>query len=165
MESEYKNLILEKKDRVGMITMYNPPENRFVLSMLKEIRAAFSRFDQDEDVFLIMLKGKGESFCRGGDVETIHSHVGWDATEFFQNVAETAKAVRNTKKTTMAVVDGWATAGGGILANACDLVVASENSAFGATAVNFGYYVILDLLSFCRLLALKKHLNILRPEI
>lgn len=136
--SDYKYLLVEKKDKVGIITMYNPPENRIVLSMLKELRDAFSRFDQDEEVLFIMLKGKGESFSRGGSVEFINNLEDWETIEFFQNVADTGIAVRNIKKPTMAVVDGWATAAGGVMANACDLVVASENAAFGATAVNFG---------------------------
>jgi len=40
----------------------------------------------------------------------------------------------------MAVVHGWATAAGMVVALGCDLVVASEDASFGATAINFGLF-------------------------
>ncbi len=134
----YKNLTIEKKENVGIITIFNPPENRFFLSMLKEMRKAFAQLDMDEGVRLIMLKSKGETFCTGGDVRAILDSTDWAGTEFFLNVSETGKAIRNTVKPTLAVVDGWATAGGGIMATACDMVIASDKARFGATAIHFG---------------------------
>lgn len=136
----YKDILVEKKDKVGIITLNRPPENRLTLPLFREVRAAAAEFDADEDVLLVMLKGAGKDFSRGGDVEDIAPLEDWEANEFFMNLIEMVRGFRQLTKPTMAVVHGWATAGGMVTALACDLVVASEDAVFGATAIDFGLY-------------------------
>ncbi len=136
----YRDILVEKKDHIGIITLNRPPENRFVLSMLQEMRNATEEFDADDEVSLIMVKAAGKDFSRGGDVEALLDLKDWEANQFFLTLIDTVKTFRQATKPVMAVVHGWATAAGMVVALGCDLVVASEDASFGATAINFGLF-------------------------
>lgn len=137
---DYETILIEKREKVGIITLNRPPENRFTLPMFREIKAAVQNFDADPEVLLIMVKGSGPHFSQGGDVEVILQRSDWEANEFFMNLVELAKAIRAAAKPVMAVIHGWATAGGLVLSLACDLIVASEDTQIGSTAIDFGLY-------------------------
>jgi len=137
---DYKSILVEKRDRVGIITLNRPPENRLVLQMLQEIMNATADFDADENISLIMVKAAGRDFSRGGDVQALLDLKDWEANQFFMTLIDTVKAFRRATKPIMAVVHGWATAAGMVIALGCDLVVASEDASFGATAINFGLF-------------------------
>ncbi len=135
-----KNILAEKKERVGVITLNHPPENRLTLPLIHELCDALHEFDADEDVLLIMLKGAGKDFSRGGDVEALLPIKDWEANEFFMNLIDMVRTFRQINKPSMAVVQGWATAGGMVTAMACDLIVAADDAVFGATAIDFGLF-------------------------
>ncbi|WP_120497995.1 enoyl-CoA hydratase/isomerase family protein [Kiloniella sp. EL199] len=140
--SEYELIITEKKstEMVGIITLNHPPHNRVTMQMMNETMDAVAKFDNDPDIRLIMIKGAGEDFGRGGDVEEILSCEGWEANQFFMTVVKTAKSLREAAKPIMAVVHGWTTAASMVTAMNCDLVIAADNTIMGATAIDFGLF-------------------------
>lgn len=142
MVENYQYVIIDKKeeDKVGIITLNKPPDNRPNLQMFREIKAAIEQLDKDEDVLLIMIKGNGPDFSRGGDVEFIVELKDWEATEFFLTLIEMIKTFQAASKTIMAVIHGWATAAGMVMSLASDLIVASEDAVIGSTAIDFGLY-------------------------
>lgn len=141
-EARYETVFVEKKkaEMVGIITLNRPPHNRITMQMMNEAMDAVGKFDADPDIRLIMLKGAGEDFGRGGDVEEILSKEGWEANQFFMTVVKTAKSLRAAAKPTMAVVHGWTTAASMVTAMNCDLVIAADNTLMGATAIDFGLF-------------------------
>jgi Enoyl-CoA hydratase/carnithine racemase len=141
-ESQYEFVIAEKlKDEmVGIVTLNRPPHNRITMQMMNEALDAVGKFDNDPDIRLIMIKGAGEDFGRGGDVAEILSKEGWEANQFFMTVVKVAKALRHCAKPTMAVVHGWTTAASMVTAMNCDLVIAADNTVMGATAIDFGLF-------------------------
>lgn len=142
MEKKYQFVLVEKKkkDKVGIITLNKPPDNRPNLQMFRDIKAAIEQLDADEDVLLIMIKANGPDFSRGGDVDFILKLTDWEATEFFLTLIEMIKTFQTATKTIMAVIHGWATAAGMVMSLASDLIVASDDAVIGATAVDFGLY-------------------------
>jgi enoyl-CoA hydratase/carnithine racemase len=141
-EAQYGNIFVEKKkdEMVGIVTLNRPPHNRLTMQMMNEVLAAVSNFDADPDIRLIMIKGAGEHFGLGGDVEEILGKEGWEANQFFMTVVKTAKALRAAAKPTMAVVHGLTTSGNMVVAMNCDLVIAADNTIMGATAIDFGLF-------------------------
>ena len=114
------------------------PEARNALS--QGVRAGlFSgarRFNEDESAQVLVLTGAGDrAFCAGGDLK---------------EMADTALTVpppdflpqfgRNIQidKPTIAAVNGVAYAGGFLLAQNCDLVIAAESARFAITEVKVG---------------------------
>jgi enoyl-CoA hydratase/carnithine racemase len=94
------------------------------------------RFNDDPDAAVLVLTGAGDkAFCAGGDLK---------------EMAETALEVpppdflpqfgRNIEvpKPTIAAVNGVAFAGGFLLAQQCDLVVAAEHASFAVSEVKVG---------------------------
>ena len=116
----------------------NRPEARNALS--KAVRdglwAGVRQFNDDVDAKVLVLTGAGDkAFCAGGDLK---------------EMADTAMTVpppdllpqfgRNIEvaKPTIAAVNGVAFAGGFLLAQNCDLVVAADSAKFGITEVRVG---------------------------
>ncbi len=64
----YKTLIVEKKNKVGVITL-NRPEVRNALNalLMGEMIDALQEFDKDPGVVVIIITGAGAAFCSGHD--------------------------------------------------------------------------------------------------
>jgi enoyl-CoA hydratase/carnithine racemase len=137
---KYENLLIDKKEKVGIITLNRPPENRLTVPLMREVKAAVEHLDADREVLLIMIKGSGPDFSKGGDVEAMLQCTDWESNQFFMTLIDMAKSFRGATKPIMAVIHGWATAGGMVTALACDMIVASEDAVIGATAIDFGLY-------------------------
>lgn len=124
-------------DGIAVITI-NRPEQRNCLS--KEVRAglfaAWDRFEHDETARIAILTGSGErAFCAGGDLkEMVETSLKVPPRDMFPVPYETIKL----SKPTIAAVNGVAFAGGWMIAQGCDLCVASTTAKFAITEVKVG---------------------------
>jgi enoyl-CoA hydratase len=122
---------------IAIITI-NRPEQRNCLS--KEVRAglfaAWDRFEQDASARIAILTGSGEkAFCAGGDLkEMVETGLKVPPRDMFPVPYETIKL----SKPTIAAVNGVAFAGGWMIAQGCDLCVASTTAKFAITEVKVG---------------------------
>ena len=126
-----------REDGVAIVTL-NRPEARNALG--KDIRAglfaAWDRFERDPKLRVAILTGSGEkAFCAGGDLkEMTESHLAVPPRDMFPVPGDTIELT----KPTIAAVNGVAFAGGWMIAQACDLCVASTNAKFAITEVKVG---------------------------
>ena len=122
---------------IAVITI-NRPEQRNCLSL--EVRqglfAAWERFEKDDDARIAILTGSGEkAFCAGGDLkEMVEKKLQVPPRDMFPVPYENIRL----SKPTIAAVNGVAFAGGWMIAQACDLCVASTNAKFAITEVKVG---------------------------
>lgn len=126
-----------REDGVAIITL-NRPEARNALG--RDIReglfAAWDRFENDPKLRVAILTGAGDkAFCAGGDLkEMVDLQLAVPPRDMFpvpgDNIA--------LSKPTIAAVNGVAFAGGWMIAQACDLCVASTNAQFAITEVKVG---------------------------
>jgi enoyl-CoA hydratase/carnithine racemase len=134
---EERVVIYECQDRVAWLTI-NRPEARNALS--KAVRDGlwdgFRRFAQDADAAVLILTGAGDkAFCAGGDLkEMSDTALQIPPPDFLPYLQRTVK----TDKPVIAAVNGVAFAGGFLLAQMCDLVIAAEHAKFGITEVKVG---------------------------
>ena len=64
----YKTVIVEQKERVGVITLNRPEAmNTFSSEMAKELNQALIQFDNDKEVRVVVIKGAGKAFSVGID--------------------------------------------------------------------------------------------------
>jgi enoyl-CoA hydratase/carnithine racemase len=123
-----------RDDGIAIITL-NQPETRNALS--KEIReglfAAWDRFERDQALRVAILTGAGDkAFCAGGDLkEMVERRLGVPPREMFPVPGDNIELT----KPTIAAVNGAAFAGGWMIAQACDLCVASTSAKFAITEV------------------------------
>jgi enoyl-CoA hydratase len=126
-----------RDDGIAIITL-NRPESRNALS--KEIRAglfaAWDRFEGDPALRIAILTGSGDkAFCAGGDLkEMVERRLAVPPRDMFPVPGDNIEL----SKPTIAAVNGVAFAGGWMIAQACDLCVASTRAQFAITEVKVG---------------------------
>jgi enoyl-CoA hydratase/carnithine racemase len=126
-----------RSDGIAIITL-NRPDSRNALG--KEIRdglfAAWARFERDPSLRIAILTGSGDKiFCAGGDLkEMMALGLAVPPRDMFPVPGDNIEL----SKPTIAAVNGLAYAGGWMIAQACDLCVASTRAQFAITEVKVG---------------------------
>lgn len=126
-----------RSDGIAIITL-NRPDTRNCLS--REIRAglfeAWDRFEHDDSLRVAILTGSGDkAFCAGGDLkEMVETGMKVPPPDMFPLPYDNIEL----SKPTIAAVNGVAFAGGWMIAQACDLCVASSTAKFAVTEVKVG---------------------------
>jgi enoyl-CoA hydratase/carnithine racemase len=126
-----------RDDGIAVITL-NRPEARNALG--KEIReglfAAWDRFERDPALRVAILTGAGDkAFCAGGDLkEMTEIRMTVPPRDMFPVPGDNVEL----SKPSIAAVNGVAFAGGWMIAQACDLCVASTSARFAVTEVKVG---------------------------
>lgn len=126
-----------RPDGIAIITL-NRPDERNALG--KDIRAglfsAWERFERDPALRVAILTGAGEkAFCAGGNLkEMTETKLRVPPRDMFPVPGDNIEIT----KPTIAAVNGVAYAGGWLIAQACDLCVASTRAQFAITEVKVG---------------------------
>jgi enoyl-CoA hydratase/carnithine racemase len=127
----------EIEDHVAWLTI-DRPEARNALS--KAVRDGlwdgFRRFADDDSAAVLVLTGAGEkAFCAGGDLKEMSATaLRVPPPDFLPYLQRTVK----TDKPVIAAVNGVAFAGGFLLAQMVDLVIAADHAKFGITEARVG---------------------------
>ena len=119
-------------------------EKRNALSpeLIADLKLAFHELEQDEDVRVVILCGKGNTFSAGADLSYLQK-ISENGPE--ENLAD-SRSLRDLlwqiytfPKFTIAQVHGAALAGGCGLATVCDVIFAADDSQFGYTETAIGF--------------------------
>ena len=159
---EYKTLIVDKRNRVGVITL-NRPEVRNALNaiLMEEMIDALQEFDRDPDVAAIIITGAGIAFCAGHDFSELHGRTLIDFRRTFGKSVQVLQTIAGISKTVIAAVNGYTTAMGCALVAGCDLVVASEEAKFQTPGVNIGFACVTPMAAIYRSVGRKKCLELI----
>jgi enoyl-CoA hydratase len=137
---DYETLIYEQRDHVVTLT-YNRPDQRNAVNrvMNRELHHSWQRFRDDDDAFVLVITGAGETtFCAGWDLAdaAATTEIGdWDAfrTSLWNNPGECGYTRKvDVFKPVVAAVNGYAFAAGLETALLADIRIAAENAEFGA---------------------------------
>jgi len=127
----------ELADQVAWLTI-NRPEARNALSQAVRdgLWEGFRRFAADADAAVLILTGAGDkAFCAGGDLkEMAGTEMKVPPPDFLPYLQRSVK----TDKPVIAAVNGVAFAGGFLLAQMVDLVIAADHAKFGITEAKVG---------------------------
>ncbi|MHA1536856.1 MAG: enoyl-CoA hydratase/isomerase family protein [Alphaproteobacteria bacterium] len=127
-------MLFEKRDGVARITLNRPDEaNAIDVPMLKTLFEIAIECDEDPSVRAILLTGKGDFFCSGGDLKFFQknsdrvAHLLKEGTSYLH----TAQAIFARMDAPMVVaVNGIAAGGGASLAFSGDIVLAAQSASF-----------------------------------
>lgn len=133
-----------KTKRDGAVTelVLNRPERRnamdeaTILGLHDGILAA----EADADCRCLVIRGEGGHFCAGRDIsgkvsgKALEEYLAFD--DLYTGMFE---ALRSMSKPSVAVVRGYAVAGGFTLAMGCDFVLAERDALFGALEMRGGF--------------------------
>jgi enoyl-CoA hydratase len=134
---EFETILLERKDRVAVITLNRPKAlNALNTQVLLDISAALDLLENDEGVGAVVLTGSERAFAAGADIKEMQTKsymdmyltdhfAGWDRVTAF-------------RKPIIAAVAGYALGGGCELAMMCDLLLAADSAKFGQPEIKLG---------------------------
>ena len=136
----YKNLLLEIKNNVAVVTINRPDKlNALNGDTINELEDVFSSIKNNTEVFVAIVTGSGEkAFVAGADISELNKLDVLSAKEFSEKGNRVFRQIENLGKPVIAAVNGFALGGGCELALACHIRTASDNAKFGQPEVNLG---------------------------
>jgi enoyl-CoA hydratase/carnithine racemase len=127
----------ELRGPVAWLTINRPEARNALNSEVREgLFAGVRRFNDDDAAKVLILTGAGDrAFCAGGDLkEMADTELRVPPPDFLPQFGRNIEV----PKPTIAAVNGIAYAGGFLLAQNCDLCIASENATFAISEVKVG---------------------------
>lgn len=134
---EFETILLERKGRVGVITLNRPKAlNALNAQVLADITAALTELELDDEIGAVVLTGSERAFAAGADIKEMQTKSymdmfitdhfgGWDRVSAF-------------RKPLIAAVAGYALGGGCELAMMCDILIAADTAKFGQPEIKLG---------------------------
>ena len=136
------NIIVERKDGVGRITLNRPEvRNAFDDALIAALAKALAELDADSSVRVLVLAGNGPAFCAGADLNWMKRMAGYSYDENLRDaraLADMLAALDRLDKPTIARVHGAAFAGGTGLVTACDIAVGTPEAKFSFSEAKLG---------------------------
>lgn len=138
----FETLQVERDGRVTRLWLNRPAvRNAFNAVMVRELRKALEDVRRDDEVRVVVLSGRGSSFCSGADLNWMREIISFTYEQNLGETMELAEALHelySLPKPTVARVNGPAIGGGTGFVSACDIVVASTEARFGLSEVKIG---------------------------
>ena len=132
----------ELKDQIGTIWLNRPDKhNAMNAEMISEIIECVTSINKMDEVRVMLLKGRGKSFCAGADLNYMKGIAEFGFEENYEDSLTLAKCfntIYNCKKPTIAVVQGAAIGGANGLLAACDYVFCTNDAKFAFSEVKLG---------------------------
>jgi enoyl-CoA hydratase len=135
----YETLLVERRERVAIITI-NRPDKRNALNIKtrEEGAALLEELGADDSVGVVVFTGAGDkAFIAGADIGEFAGR-----TAMMQRNVMTSRslftAIDTFPKPVIAMINGYCLGGGCELALACDIRIASETASFGQPEINLG---------------------------
>ena len=142
---DFETIILEKSDFCATI-IFNRPKvfNAYSEQMSQEIKKAIAEITEDDSIRVLFLKGAGDNFLAGADINMLNS---WSEVAKKQSPAEVKKILDNHFSPTsleelpipvIALVDGMAWGMGSEIAIGADIRICSNRASFAQPEINLG---------------------------
>jgi enoyl-CoA hydratase len=133
----YQHILVETKNRVGIIQLNRPQALNALYTALNAERAqAVAACDADAGIGCILLTGSEKAFAAGADIKEMADLSAVDA--FLGDFAAAWHATAAARKPVIAAVAGFALGGGCELVMQCDIVIAADTAKFGQPEIKLG---------------------------
>lgn len=133
---------LVRQGAVATLWLNRPvAHNAFDEHLIAELTQRLYSIDTDANIRVLVLAGRGKSFCAGADLGWMQRMASYSDTENLRDasaLAELFRALAQLSKPTIARVHGAALGGGTGLVAACDMALATPQASFGTTEVRLG---------------------------
>ncbi len=146
----YNTIEFDRQGPVAIISLNRPEKlNAIDGEMIDELNHALDQIEVHDAVHAVVVNGNGRAFCAGFDLQAgIEANRSTEADWRKAINADLKLIMRfwHCSKPTIAVVHGYALAGGFEIAMACDMTVAEQRCFFGEPELRFGSSIVALLL-------------------
>ncbi len=138
----YQSISVQFAEKQASIWL-NRPEKHNALNplMIAELTEAFTHLAHEPGIRVIVLRGKGKSFCAGADLNYMKEIAGFGEKENHADAMQLAtlfETIYSSPKPVIALVHGAVYGGANGLSAACDIVLAEKNTIFAFSEVKLG---------------------------
>jgi enoyl-CoA hydratase/carnithine racemase len=142
---EFQTIILEKQEGVGRITFNRPKVfNAYSEEMSHELKVAVKDIEEDASVRILVLKGAGNNFLAGADINMLNywsrtaEEQGWEKVKEILDNHFSPTLLEKLGKPAIAAIDGMAWGMGNEIALACDFRICTTRASFAQPEINLG---------------------------
>ncbi len=143
MYESIKDLKLEKRGKILVVTLDNPPMNSPSPEAHAELAQIFEMINHDRDTNVVVLTGAGEkAFSAGGDIKRMmeryeqNDHATWN--QQMHEARHIVESMLRLEKPLIGRINGHAMGLGATLASLCDITYMMANAKIADTHVNVG---------------------------
>ncbi|XP_062000694.1 3-hydroxyisobutyryl-CoA hydrolase 1-like [Rosa rugosa] len=150
---EDDQILIQQNLFARMLTLNRPRQlNALSFEMLSQLSQLFQAYEDDANVKLIILKGKGRAFCAGGDVAVVARHLfkgNWRfGAQQGKRVYTLGYLIATNTTPQVSVLNGIVMGGGAGVSIHGRFRVATENSVFALPETALGLFPDLGASSF-----------------
>ncbi len=136
---------LDIKDNIAYITLNRPEAmNALNETVVGQIDARFTEAEDNPDVDAVVFQGAGKAFVAGADIRYFVKKIKADKIDdivtFTRKGHELLLRIENSRKKTIALLDGLSLGGGSELALACQAIVATPAGSMAFPETSIGIY-------------------------
>jgi enoyl-CoA hydratase len=133
----FENIIVETKDRVGVITLNRPKAlNALNSALIGELNQTLDAFEADPAIGAVVITGSEKAFAAGADIKEMASKSYIDV--YGEDFISSWERITRFRKPVIAAVAGFALGGGCELAMMCDFIIAADTAKFGQPEITLG---------------------------
>ena len=133
----FENIIVERRDRVGLITLNRPTAlNALSGPLMADLAQALDELEADDGIGALVLTGSDKAFAAGADIKEMQEK-SWPGI-YVEDFITPWERLGRCRKPVIAAVAGYALGGGCEIAMMCDFILAAETAKFGQPEVNLG---------------------------
>jgi enoyl-CoA hydratase len=139
--TDQRTLLHYKVDSgIAIFELDDPPANTYSYELMQQLDAAILKARMDENVHVIILRGKGDKFfCAGAGISMLTAAAPEFKYYFCLHANETLSRLEQTPKLVIAALNGHTVGGGLEVALACDIRIARKDAGkIGLPEVNLG---------------------------
>jgi enoyl-CoA hydratase len=135
--TEYETILVERKGRVGLITLNRPKAlNALNTQLMTEVVDAATAFDRDPEIGALVITGSEKAFAAGADIKEMQDNQ--FPQVYLEDWLGPWDRLGQLRKPVIAAVSGYALGGGCELAMLCDILLAADTAKFGQPEIKLG---------------------------
>jgi enoyl-CoA hydratase len=141
----FETILYEAKDGIVTITFNRPKVfNAYSEQMSQELVAAVEKIKGEAGARIVVMKGSGENFLAGADINMLNSwskiatEQGWEKVKEILDHHFSPTLLEKLPQPVIAAVDGMAWGMGSEIALGCDFRICTERASFAQPEINLG---------------------------
>jgi enoyl-CoA hydratase/carnithine racemase len=135
LTEQWENFRFSKADGIATVTLDRPEKlNPLTFESYADLRDLLGELPHHQDVRVLVLRGEGQAFCAGGDVNEIIGELirmePRDLMRFTKMTGDTIRAMRECPTPIITAIQGIAAGAGAVVALASDFRIVTESGRF-----------------------------------